>query len=159
MNPKKKQTLQEGYEKFVIKNSKGCWDWKGCCPENPGYGQFRSAMKLFRSHIASWLIHKGEIPKGLCVCHTCDNKRCSNPDHLFLGTRKENNLDAISKNLCPTIGKKRDRNHMTKIFPQDFEKIVYLSFWGVSQLEISGLFSVSQSSIGKAFKDVRAVGY
>ncbi len=50
------QGLKEGFEKFVIRKE-GCWDWSGCCPVNPGYPQFRSNMKLWRAHRASWIIH------------------------------------------------------------------------------------------------------
>lgn len=99
-NKKIKNTLKEGFEKFVIRNSNGCWDWKGCTPKNPGYGQFRSKMKLIRAHRASWILHFGEIPKGLQVLHKCDNKRCSNPEHLYLGTSSDNNKDILIRNRC-----------------------------------------------------------
>jgi predicted XRE-type DNA-binding protein len=118
-----KQSLKEGFEKFVIKNKEGCWDWKGCCPKNPGYGQFRSNMKIEKAHRASWIIHFGEIPKGMFVCHKCDNKRCSNPEHLFLGSNKDNNLDMIKKKIHPTLGKKGEENHMSKLTEKQVNEI------------------------------------
>lgn len=51
---------------------------------------------------ASWLIHMGEIPMGMIVCHTCDNRQCTNPDHLWLGTHKENTQDKIKKGRSNT---------------------------------------------------------
>lgn len=107
MSHSSKQTLKEGYEKFVVKNNNGCWSWKGC-HANPGYGQFRYGMKKERAHRASWIIHFGEIPKGKFVLHKCDNKICSNPEHLFLGTNLDNIKDMISKKRHPTIGIKNN---------------------------------------------------
>lgn len=154
-----KQTLKEGYEKFVIRNPIGCWDWSGCCPKNPGYGQFRYGMKIERAHRASWKIHFGDIPKGMFVCHKCDNKRCSKPEHLFLGTCKQNNHDAIDKKIHPTMGKSRDENHMTKVFTKDLNKIVELYKNGETQVAIAKKYGVSQKSISKVILQSQVVGY
>lgn len=110
-NPKAKQSLKEGFEKFVIRNPGKCWGWKGCAPKNPGYGQFRSAMKLERAHRASWTLHFGEIPKGIFVLHKCDNRICSNPQHLFLGNHLSNTKDMMEKGRHPTMGKSGEDNH------------------------------------------------
>ena len=96
-HPKKKQTLQEGYEKFVIRSEQGCWDWSGCLSE--GYGQFRTCMKKDRAHRASWILTHGEIPDDKQVLHTCNNRKCSNPEHLYLGTSLDNNRDILASGL------------------------------------------------------------
>lgn len=73
-----------------------CWEWTGS-RETGGYGHFRVAGKLARTHRFSWQLHFGPIPKGSLVCHHCDNPPCVRPDHLFLGTDLDNNHDMIRK--------------------------------------------------------------
>lgn len=68
-----------------------CWEWQGA-RDSFGYGQAREA-----THRTAWALTHGPIPSGMCVCHRCDNPPCCNPDHLFLGTRADNNRDRHAK--------------------------------------------------------------
>lgn len=76
----------------------GCWIWMGAEDRHFGYGMFTiKKYKTEKAHRVSWMLYRGEIPKGLCVLHRCDTPACVNPHHLFLGTKADNNYDMINK--------------------------------------------------------------
>lgn len=79
-----------------------CWVWTAAC-DRYGYGQFAVAGRRLGAHRVSYVLHFGEIPAGLWVLHRCDNPRCVNPGHLFLGTAKDNTRDAMQKGRLPQI--------------------------------------------------------
>jgi hypothetical protein len=71
-----------------------CWEWMGY-KQNGRYGKL-SCLGM-QTHRYSWTIHHGAIPEGLSVLHHCDNPKCVNPKHLFLGTQQDNLADMRSK--------------------------------------------------------------
>lgn len=74
-----------------------CWVWQAGIKPHNGYGAFSLNGREMVAHRVAWLLCHGEIPDGLRVLHHCDNPPCVRPDHLFLGTQKDNVLDAVAK--------------------------------------------------------------
>jgi hypothetical protein len=82
--------------KIKINEVNNCWEWQGGT-NNVGYGMIRADHGMRTTHRVSYEEHKGIIPLGMCVLHNCDNPKCVNPDHLRLGTHKDNMQEMISK--------------------------------------------------------------
>lgn len=110
----------------------GCMEWQGGL-DSSGYGQAGYKNKHTSCHRLIWKLIKGEIPKGMCVLHKCDNPKCINIDHLFLGTKKDNNHDKI---------KKGRHYSFSKLNPDKVNEIIISLKKGITQKELSMKFNV-----------------
>lgn len=87
-------------ERFQIKSEYGCWSWSGS-KDGKGYGAISnrngSGFSPEKAHRVSYEKEFGEIPDDINICHKCDNPECTNPEHLFKGTQRDNMQDCSSK--------------------------------------------------------------
>ena len=151
MRIKKNATTEEKFFAYVIKKP-GCWGW-GNSSNNKGYGTVNVKKNdgrwvPFLAHRLSWIIHNGPIPDGLEVCHHCDNPVCTNPEHLFLGTHKENFSDQSKKGRSPLTGAKINYEIACQIREEYTgrrgEQRVLAAKYGITQPQISVILSGRQ---------------
>lgn len=150
-NVKSKQLILDRIE---IVEVTGCWNWKlATCTS--GYGKVKIAQKQYLVHRLVWELWHGPLPaKGnkvkdnMCVLHKCDNRICCNPDHLFLGTYKENTDDMINKERDAKLMVKGEGNIQAKLKRHQVEEIRKSYSTGLyTQREIAEDYDVTQSLI------------
>ncbi|HYD52923.1 MAG TPA: HNH endonuclease [Gemmatimonadaceae bacterium] len=136
-----------------------CWPWTGATYPG-GYGTVRTEDGHEGAHRVSWMLAHGPIPnvdgadhRGTCVLHRCDNRRCVNPAHLFLGTHRDNVSDMVQKGRASTV-----RSNY-RYSPEQVRAIRALVATGQSQMSVAAQFGIPQQSISetvrrKTYKDI-----
>jgi hypothetical protein len=139
--PRPKRSLEEKLWSKVVKLGEDeCWEWSGPIQPN-GYGQTNYNYKRFYVHRVSYEIHFGKIPNGLLVCHKCDNRKCVNPNHLFLGTYLDNSHDMVRK------GRAVNPVWAAKITRKDAEDLRELNKIGFCVEFLAERYSLDKSTI------------
>ena len=144
---------------FLAKFRRGtpeeCWEWRACVDAR-GYGRYQGD----RAHRAAWQMANGTIPRGLCVCHKCDNRRCVNPQHLFLGTLADNNRDRHEKGRDGFAPRASEANGMAKLSEADVAEIRRLKAagrYGI-QRKLAQRVAVSEATISLIVNGTRWAG-
>lgn len=143
-NPR--QSLLKRFYKYVAPGSADqCWPWKG--KTRNGYGRLNIDGRSVYAHRISYEIYIGPIPDGLWVLHKCDNPRCCNWNHFFLGTEADNVHDMLAKGRGGYTGSPGESHPSAKLSADNVLQIRALWKQGVSQSEIGRRFSMTQSQI------------
>jgi hypothetical protein len=125
--------------RILIDAGTGCWNFQGMkCPT--GYGQVKRDGKFLFAHRYSWILHRGEIGPYF-VLHKCDNRACVNPDHLFLGTQKDNQQDMRSKGRHIH----GEKSKTSKLKTEQVLEIYRLYESGVGTIRLSRMFGVTKN--------------
>lgn len=148
----KKQTAESFWAKISLGKKSECWEWLGAC-NNTGYGTVAWGGKVYTAHrVAAWLhglVDSKSSPKSKStsshVLHKCDNRKCCNPNHFFLGSYRDNQLDAYAK-------KRREQpkgsNHAnSKLTDKQVKEIRKRYVKGEMQMPLAKEFGVSQRAI------------
>lgn len=124
----------------------GCWEWTGTIGHY-GYGEFSVGGKPRRVHRWAYELLVGPIPAGLFICHKCDNRRCVNPDHLFIGTAADNNADMRSKGRD---GKCHGEAHPhTRLTQAEVDEMRQLRAEGATTTDLARQFGVHNSTVSR----------
>ena len=116
--PRMSKTIEQKFWEKV-KVADGCWRWSAAkLPSGYGFiGGGKGASKNHYAHRVSYEIHHGPIPDGMVVMHTCDNPECCNPDHLRIGTHKQNSQDMVAKGRATSgpglVGEQHPRSKLS----------------------------------------------
>lgn len=141
-------TYEKAYKMFrfleKIQKTDNCWYWNGTI-QSSGYGSICIKFKRYRAHRLSYILFKGNIPKNMFVCHTCDIKHCVNPDHLWLGTLQDNVNDMMNKGRHARVSK--EKHSQCKLRTNDISKIRKLHNHGWNYKKLAKHYNISTGYI------------
>lgn len=130
----------------------GCWEWNARIDD--GYGRIgvRTGKRwnIRRAHRVAYELLRGGIPTGLHVLHHCDNRRCVNPDHLFLGSNGDNVRDRDNKGRA-ACGERNGRGN-AKLEAKVVAEIRLRSTSGASQRRLAHEFGLHHSTVGRIIR-------
>lgn len=137
-----------------VETAAGCWEWRHKFDPHGGYGLVQCDGQEFRCHRISFEVFKGPIPDGMKVLHSCDNRPCINPVHLFLGSDADNVADMDAKGRRYVL--RGSENGMSKLVDDDIRAIrraLDSGLWLAEQFGVSPSL-ISLIRLGKVWKHV-----
>lgn len=136
-------TIEEQFWRQVDRDApRGCWEWTGYIHGRSGYGYIYFHGTKQRAHRFSYELHFGPIPDGMVVCHKCDNRKCVNPSHLFVGTSADNNADKFRKGRQA----KGETNGRVRLTEAQVREIRILRRDGLSCARLAAKFGIAVST-------------
>jgi hypothetical protein len=138
-------SLEEKFWLCVDKKEAGCWAWTGLKSVD-GYGELSHKCLTYRAHRVSWALHFGEIPNKMSVLHKCDNRECTNPDHLFIGTQLDNMRDCAAKGRISVL--MGESNPSAKINQFIAEEIRLIHSSGSTSIsKIASMYGIGRTTV------------
>lgn len=140
----RRSPISRFWEKVIKLGPADCWEWQASTAHG-GYGMIQNGKDYMKAHRFSWEIHFGPIPENIWVLHKCDNRKCVNPNHLFLGTPVDNVQDMMQKGRFILCSPEKRGN--AKLSEKDVEEIRRLACQGTKQRQIAEIYNISQSLV------------
>ena len=129
-----------------------CWLWTGSLAKRGGYGQLNNKGRLLKAHRISFEIHSGPIPSGAHVLHKCNNAKCVNPEHLYLGDNLDNTRDRIEAGtqykIPPMRGEKSPNAKLTE------DQVKFIRSSSLGHAELGRKFNVTKQAIFRIRKNL-----
>ncbi len=143
----KDRPLVEKFMSRLDKDESGCWLWRGVLRAS-GHAHWRTRQYRDYAHRWSYRLFRGEIPAGAFVCHTCDVAHCVNPDHLYIGSHRDNMRDMKERGRAARpIG---EAHPMARLNEEQVRHIRHAKAAGASAPDLACAFGVSASTINMA---------
>lgn len=132
--PKPRPVKERLLENMAVNTETNCWIWLGGC-NHKGYGKIGIEGKTVTTHRASYIEFKGQVPEGKMLRHTCDNRKCFNPEHLVAGTNADNWQDAYNRGT---------RKGLTN---ENCLQLFLMKDWGLQYREIAKVVDQDETAI------------
>jgi len=155
--PEKEETMPRGkipvLKRFCdkVQKSETCWLWTGRL-NNDGYGRMGAAVgrHAVYAHRIAWELHNGKIPDDMCILHHCDNPPCVRPDHLFLGTRRDNLADMRTKGRARVYDRHGSKNPLAMLVESQVLEIRdKFAQGGITRKKLASEYGVGRPAIDR----------